>query len=202
MNLYELIERMDSCEQYPGHSTLDHGVSVFVNMSDLVRGQPRGPVPQWYLDHRESIVAEMPARSVWGAYAIYHDCGKWKVREVDSDGRQHFPNHARVSSELWLSVTSMGHYGNNSNRRQRSFVADLMRNDMAMHTLTAEQLRDSVIMRHIDLASTLLISSVAELHANAPMFGGFESSGFKIKAKHVKRRGAQVCRRFFGADGA
>lgn len=196
VNLHELIDRMESCEQYPGYSTLDHGVLVLLNMHDLVNGTPRGPVPDWYLDNHSKIVREMPSTDVWGAYAIYHDCGKWKVREVDSDGRQHFPDHARVSSELWLSVTSTG----NSNGRQRSFVADLMRNDMAMHTLTAEQLRDSAIMRHVDLASALLISSLAELHANAPMFGGFGSDSFKIKAKQVKRRGAQVCRRFFDAS--
>jgi hypothetical protein len=151
-------------------------------------------VPKWYLDNHETIVDVMPDPDVWGIYAIYHDCGKWRVRTVDADGRQHFPGHARASADLWRSVDIETPSVN------RALIADLMQNDMALHTLTAAQLRDSVVMRHIDLASTLLISSIAELHANAPMFGGFGSDSFKIKAKHVKRRGAQVCRRFFDAN--
>lgn len=195
MNIHELIQNMESCEQSPGQSTLDHGVAVLLNMHDLIRGTPRGPVPEWYIQNHGSIVDALPDVRIWGTYAIYHDCGKWKVREVDEQGRQHFPDHARASSDLWLSVA-----WTSGVMFDRVDVADLMRNDMAMHTYTADEMRYSAILDHPDLAAVLLLSSLAELHANAPMFGGFESVSFKIKAKHVKRRGAQVCRRLFESE--
>ncbi len=33
---------------------------------------------------------------------------------------------------------------------------------------------------------------MAEVHSNAAMFGGTDSDSFKIKAKHLNKRGRQV----------
>lgn len=41
-------------------------------------------------------------------------------------------------------------------------------------------------------AATLLLTSLAEIHANASMFGGIESTSFKIKYKHIAKRGKQI----------
>ena len=41
-------------------------------------------------------------------------------------------------------------------------------------------------------ATALLLTALAEVHSNAAMFGGADSDSFKIKAKHLDRRGGQV----------
>jgi hypothetical protein len=43
-------------------------------------------------------------------------------------------------------------------------------------------------------AASLYLTAVAEVHANAPMFGGFESTSFKSKMKHLDRRGKALLR--------
>ena len=197
ITIHELIERMESCEQAPGVSTLDHGVHVLINMRALIEGYPAGPVPDWYLEHRAEIVESLPPAHVWGTYAIYHDCGKWAVREVDDQGRQHFPDHARASYNIWQEVSLSLPISKLSDNRA---VWDLMLDDMVLHTQSSEVV--GMMLRSgrwsTQQAATLLLSSLAELHTNAPMFGGFESTSYKIKAKHVKRRGAQVCAAMFG----
>ena len=47
-------------------------------------------------------------------------------------------------------------------------------------------------------APTLLLTGLAEIHANAGMFGGVASVSFKIKWKQLDRRGQAICRRLFG----
>lgn len=42
---------------------------------------------------------------------------------------------------------------------------------------------------------TLLVTSLCEIHANADMFGGIESSSFKIKFKQLDRRGNQIIKK-------
>lgn len=41
-------------------------------------------------------------------------------------------------------------------------------------------------------AITLMLVGLAEIHANAEMFGGLDSTSFKIKFKHIDVRGRQV----------
>jgi hypothetical protein len=41
-------------------------------------------------------------------------------------------------------------------------------------------------------AISLLITGLAEIHANAEMFGGIESTSFKMKYKQINRRGKQI----------
>ena len=86
-----------------------------------------------------------------------HDCGKPFCHRVDEHGRSHFPDHASVSSSLWLSLT-----GN----KVESY---LMRHDMDIHLLKGCQVED---FASGPFASALLITGLCELHANASMFGG------------------------------
>jgi hypothetical protein len=44
-------------------------------------------------------------------------------------------------------------------------------------------------------AATLWVAGWAEIHANAAMFGGFESTSFKIKRKHLLSRGKALAAR-------
>lgn len=42
------------------------------------------------------------------------------------------------------------------------------------------------------LAITLLITGLSEIHSNAKMFGGTDSTSFKIKLKSITQRGKQI----------
>jgi hypothetical protein len=44
------------------------------------------------------------------------------------------------------------------------------------------------------MAVTLLLAGLAEIHANAEMFNGFDSPSFKIKYKQIDRRGRAICK--------
>ena len=41
-------------------------------------------------------------------------------------------------------------------------------------------------------AVSLLIVALAEVHSNAEMFGGMDSTSFKIKWKHLNQRGKSL----------
>jgi hypothetical protein len=41
-------------------------------------------------------------------------------------------------------------------------------------------------------AMTLLLTGLAEVHSNAQMFGGLDSTSFKIKFKSINQRGKQI----------
>lgn len=105
-------------------------------------------------------------------YHIYHDCGKPYCRTVDDEGRHHFPNHAQVSHDKWLEV-----FGSKE-------IAWYILNDMAFHTLKGTELANII---KDPRAPTLLLTAWAELHANAQMFGGIESTSFKIKRKFLEK---------------
>jgi hypothetical protein len=51
-------------------------------------------------------------------------------------------------------------------------------------------------------ARALLLTGLAEIHANASMFGGFESIGFKSKWKQIDRRGKAILREIASANAA
>ena len=68
---------------------------------------------------------------------------------------------------------------------------------MDMHTLSAAGIDNFCYLRRKE-AISLLISALAEIHSNAQMFGGIESDSFKIKWKHIDRRGNAICKKLFG----
>jgi len=107
-------------------------------------------------------------------YLIFHDIGKPFCKTLDDLGKQHFPNHANVSAGIWRTL------GGNET------VAFLMQHDMDMHTMKPSDIDG---YQRKDLLPSLLISALCEIHANAEMFGGFDSTSFKIKFKNLERLG-------------
>lgn len=105
--------------------------------------------------------------------------GKPFCRTVDAEGRQHFPNHAEVSSNIWLGIGG------------DAVVGELIARDMDVHLLKDEGVQAFVQLPH---ARALLLTALSEIHANASMFGGLESTSFKIKWKHVDKRGRAILR--------
>lgn len=112
-------------------------------------------------------------------YLRYHDCGKPFVHQVDDAGRSHFPNHAEASARTWESA------GGSSDE------VWLIRHDMLLHSSSAV---DCEAYHGHPLMPALLFAALAEIHANAEMFGGLESSSFKAKAKQLDRRGGAYLR--------
>ena len=61
--------------------------------------------------------------------------------------------------------------------------------DMDAHLLKSDDLAEFASRPQ---AKALLLTALAEIHANAHMFGGLQSTSFKIKWKHLDKRGRQV----------
>ena len=66
---------------------------------------------------------------------------------------------------------------------------------MVLHVASAEEI-ETMEWSCRD-ACTLLVTALAELHANSTMFGGVDSTSFKMKWKRLDQRCKQLVRRFF-----
>lgn len=173
---------MQATEQTKGQSVLEHGQSVWEYYQDLrdhvLHGKPlkfEWRLPDWVFT--KGLWDKVYSDNQVEEYLVYHDNGKVLCREVDDEGRVHFPNHAKVSADNWLRLT-----GNHE-------VAELMRLDMDIHLMKAEGLVEFASRKG---AATLLLAGLCEVHSNARMFGGIESSSFKAKWKQIDRRGKQL----------
>lgn len=169
---------MKTCEQFPGVNVLQHGQDVhkwFVDLySHLYLGTPlvnKWKIPDWvYSISRESLIDFKTLR----LYHIYHDCGKPFVIIKDDKGT-HFPNHARVSKEVWLR-----HFP------EEDQVADLIGMDMDAHTIKACDIEEFLERKE---CASLLLTALCEIHSNAMMKDGIETIAFKIKWKRLNRIG-------------
>src|SRR5687768_1786000 len=170
---------MSSCCQSQGQTILQHGEAVSARFKDLVGDrQLEWRLPDWF--DLELLLPLCPSAEVMEQYHVYHDCGKPFCRTVDAEGKQHFPDHARISASIWRV------YGGDP------LVAELIERDMDMHTMKPA---DAAEYKRLDLAPALLLTALAELHANAEMFGGLESTSFKIKWKALNKVGKVLTQR-------
>jgi hypothetical protein len=164
---------MSACEQSPGQSVLQHGEAVAERYADLVGERRMRWRLQGWLDLGLLLPLCPPAETM-RLYQIYHDCHKNCEMVIDESGRRHFLNHAMHSAAMWLSVGG------------DRLVGKLIEHDMDMHTMKPADVLD---YNHYDLAPALLLTALCELHANAEMFGGWESTSFKIKWKALNKLG-------------
>lgn len=141
-------------------------------------------LPQWWEQYEDKIHANLHDFKTIKHYTIFHDIGKPFCLEIDSEGKRHFPNHAQKSKEIWDSFFP-----------DRTDTSRLIANDMAFHTMSAEDIL-GLGLSEKDLC-TLLITSLAELHSNADMFGGIESDSFKIKFKKWTKTAQRICDKLF-----
>lgn len=119
-------------------------------------------------------------------YLGWHDCGKPTVMSRDAQGQPHFPDHALCSSETWARIGGT------------PAECTLMRLDMAFHTWPAERMPE---LAANPLGRSLLLAAWASLWANCADFGGAHALSFKIKRKHLERRGRAFCRLIRQNDG-
>lgn len=169
---------MKQCEQFPGMSVLDHGRDVFARYLDLVSPEPRlrWKMPEWASALRP---LQLPLE-VMKHYLIYHDCGKPFCREVDADGKQHFPNHAQVSHDTW-----MRHAGTEEDRQ----IGRLILHDMDAHTIKGDAIQEFIERPE---APSLILAALAEIHSNAAWLGALDSDQFKIKWKRLDKVGRRL----------
>lgn len=176
---------MENCWQTPTQNIYQHGISVrdhlyqiiaFLNDSDSLDGWRK---PSWLSSEKEFIKSKLLPWNVLETYTVYHDVGKPFCRVEDENGKQHFPNHAEVSERIWLE------YGGDIQ------VGKLIGMDMDIHTIKSLQVAEFASRAE---AISLLLTGLAEVHSNAKMFGGIESTSFKIKFGQIEKRGQAIIR--------
>jgi hypothetical protein len=143
-------------------------------------------IPSWFINYRDQILNNIHPLEIIQEFCINHDISKPYDMIICEDGKKHFPNHSENSKKLWLE------------RGGNPIAAHLMELDMCFHTESKEE----ILRRNLDIkdACTLLISSLAEIHANAELFGGIESTSFKIKYKKIDKIGKFVIKHYFGVE--
>lgn len=138
-------------------------------------------LPDWLEENKEYTKAKLLDVETLRDYHIFHDCGKPFCITIDELGKRHFNNHAEVSFERWKECTA--------DTPRNRLIGELIRSDMDIHLLNSDGLE--AFSRRPE-AITLLITGLCEIHANASMFGGIDSTSFKIKYKHINKRGKQI----------
>lgn len=180
---------MKLCLQTPAQSVYEHGLSVWKHTQSIINilhsGQSNNlyKIPDWMMRYKQDIIDKLLDLSIIEEYTIHHDCSKPYCKVIDNEGRQHFPNHAELAYKIWLEAG-----GSNE-------AALLMKKDMMIHTMKAKDIDEFI---ECPEAITLLVVGLAEVHANAEMFGGLNSVSFKIKWNQINKRGKIICKKLFG----
>ena len=177
---------MRNCEQTKGMSVLEHGESVKDHLFDIIDhlryGKPlkyQWRLPDWLLENKELFLRSLPDNETLKLYTVYHDCGK-PCLEIDEKGRRHFPDHCNVSYKYFKQVFD------------NDVAANLVLYDMDIHLLKADGVEEFCKNPY---ALTLLLTGLAEIHSNSKMFGGMDSTSFKIKWKSINQRGKAIIKK-------
>lgn len=148
-------------------------------------------MPEFIYDNKEFILKNLLPLNIISTYQMYHDIGKpyCKTYELNDREKYHFYDHAKISAETFSSIDNTSY-----------ITAKLIERDMEIHTLKDSDLKSFIGNSQLDLmlAITLLISGFCEIHANAEMFGGLNSTSFKIKFKQINTRGKAIFKKING----
>ena len=180
----ELISSMKKCEQTQNQSVLQHGFSVKNHLFDIIchlRNNTKLKydwiLPNWIYPNKELILSSLPDDRTLKLYTIFHDCGKPYCLSIDEYGKRHFQNHAQKSYDIFQY-----HFKND-------IAAELILHDMDIHLLKSDGVEKFCENSY---ALTLLLTGLSEIHSNSIMFGGKDSTSFKIKLKSLSKRGNQI----------
>lgn len=173
-NTYEELEsEMRNCFQFQNMNMLEHGLAVKQSYDQLISQFNGGgqiidlpsQIAELY-DHTKHLID-----SDLSQYQIYHDCGKHICRTIDENGKQHFPDHAKFSYMQYLQIWP-----------DDIQTAELILMDMDFHIKKGDEL---IELWKAPQAPSLYFTAWAEIIANSKMFGGFDSTSFKIKKKQL-----------------
>ena len=185
MNIEDVVIAMLKTEQTQGQSVYQHGFSVQQHFLKLINNPKDWKLPKWFEQFKEDLIRHLYSQEVINLYTLYHDCGKPFCKTIDNQGKTHFPNHAQVSKEIWLKMNG------------DPIIANLIGWDMVIHTASAAEIDQYLQIWAPQDACTLLLTALAELHSNAKLFGGSDTTSFKSKFKQLERRGNQICKYLF-----
>lgn len=149
------------------HRWREHGESVNRWYKELCT-DPSGlnclEAEQWFSQYQPIDLSE---------YHINHDIGKPYCIEYDEDGKAHYPNHSAISHQTYCDTF---------NACPNSMTAQLILHDMDFHTARGEQICETW---KLPFSDHLMATAWAELEANAELFGGRDSTSYKIKRKQL-----------------
>lgn len=165
---------------------LAHGMSVlkaFESIKSMIETNSPGFEDLTHLDlcQGRALLSSIEDMKSFNTYLIYHDCGKPDCLQVDEDGKQHFPDHARISAMKFRENAA------HLPEQQSKYISELIEKDMCFHALKGDELKDFIASD--PHAMPLLLAAWASLLSNSEMFGGTESDSFKIKAKKLRKAG-------------
>jgi peptidyl-tRNA hydrolase len=188
-NVEQLLQDMSATYQFESQNVLEHGRSVWKYCAQVIRCLQEQdcqnlPIPAVFFENANLLLANLYDSTVIRDYCVWHDCGKPYCKTVDENGKQHFPNHAQVSCETFLKYFP--------NHPHKETIARLIQNDMDIHLLKDADV-ETFMQKPIKDICTHLIVGLAELLSNAQMFGGYESTSFKIKLKSLTQRTKKIC---------
>lgn len=177
---------MKNCYQFKDLSVYDHGIMVHEYFLDIYEYLQNGSelkyewkIPEHILNNKEFLLSNIHDLNIIKQYSLLHDCGKPYCLVYDEYGKKHFPNHSEKSYEVYKKL-----YDND-------IVANLIRQDMDLHLLKDKGI-DAFCEKPLSDICTLILISLSEIHANAEMFGGIESTNFKIKYKNIEKRTKKI----------
>lgn len=179
---------MKDCFQTEKQSVYEHCMSVSEHLFDLIDllndrdSRFVWKLPKWLMENKQFVLDHLFPLEILKQYAEWHDVGKPFCRTVDADGKQHFPDHAQVSEQIWLK-----HGGN-------AQVGKLIGMDMDIHTIKAIQVPEFSSRPE---AISLLLTGLAEVHSNAKMFSNSNNS-FIIKWNQINKRGKAIISKLKG----
>ena len=173
-----------NCQQTKDQSVLQHGISVKNYTFDLINHlkyetplKYEWKLPDWLYENKELIISNLPSDRTLKYYTTLHDCVKPYCLEIDSDGKRHFPNHSDVSCEIFSKIFD------------DEIASNLIKHDMDIHLLKSDGVEEFCQNPY---SLTLLLVGLSEIHSNSKMFGGLDSTSFKIKWKSINQRGKQI----------
>lgn len=183
-NQQQLLEAMNNCYQTKSQTIFQHGESVhsyYVDLLNILKNTStkyEWRKPLWFETHSDILLKSQLPIDIVKKYHIYHDCGKPYCIMIDEVGRQHFPDHANISSNVYKNI-----FGDD-------MISTLIKHDMDIHILKSEN--DFIEFNNNEHKYTLLLTGLAEVHSNANMFGGISSDSFKIKFKKIDKIGKRL----------
>lgn len=157
---------------------------LYSNLQFNSKLQYNWKIPSWLIENKDIILKNLLPLNILTTYQMYHDIGKpyCKTYQLDDKTKYHFDNHANISANIYKSIDN------------NEIIYKLIKRDMDIHLIKANQLEDFIGKSKLDfnIAISLLITGLTEIHANAEMFGGIESNSYKIKYKQIDLRGKQI----------
>lgn len=101
---------MQNCPQTETQSVYQHGQSVrdyFLQLLTFLRTNEIGndwKLPDWITTYQQELLIALLPIDIIETYILFHDVGKIDCLIYDQEGKRHFPDHSRRSSEKWLEI--------------------------------------------------------------------------------------------------